>query len=154
MKTLVVFLLLGVSCMIAHEVIGIIINDTEYYLDLTESEVKHGTVKFIPQIRLDPFTYTNFTLDSPFVGVDEIEYVFGYTPETNWCPENYTNPPQLGASYDYEFGSNSCAGSSVSCDAEEVYMEITYNQCSTFWGVSKPTYTISKQKYSLQDLKK
>ncbi len=56
----------------AHDVIGFIINDTPYYLDLTHSNVKHGDVHALPSIRLSPYTYTNFTLSSPMIGIDEI----------------------------------------------------------------------------------
>lgn len=42
-------------------------------MELSTSDVKHGSVVNIPAVRLSPFGYTNFTLSSPFIGVDEIE---------------------------------------------------------------------------------
>ena len=56
----------------AHDVIAFIINDTPYYLDLTYSDVKHGEAHYLPDIRLAPYAYTNFTMSSPMIGVDEI----------------------------------------------------------------------------------
>jgi hypothetical protein len=42
-------------------------------MDLTYSEVKQGSLIYLPAIRLAAFSYTNFSLESPFLGVDEIE---------------------------------------------------------------------------------
>ena len=140
-----VLALVMLSGSLAHDVIGFIINDSPYYLDLTHSDVKHGEAHTLPAIRLAPYTYTNFTLSSPMIGVDEIDYVFGYTPETAWCAD-YPSPSELRASYDYSFGSNSCSGSSQSC-SDGTLLQVTYNQCSTFWGTSRPTYSYQKTSY-------
>jgi hypothetical protein len=140
-----VFVCLALLCVVgisAHDVIGIVINDTPYYMDLTKSELKKGSVIYLPAIRLAPYEYTNFTLQSPFIGDDQIKYLFGYTPEVNWCAD-YTSPSQMSAKYEYSFGSNSCSGSSTTC-TDGFYMVMEYNQCSTFWGTSRPTYSMQK----------
>jgi hypothetical protein len=113
-KALALVLLVAASAIVAHDVFGFVINDTQYYMDLTYSRIRKGTVINLPAIRLAPYSYTNFSLQSPMIGDDEIHYDFGYTPETNWCSD-YTSPRQLTASYDYTFGVNSCSGTSVSC---------------------------------------
>lgn len=111
---LLLLLAVATTAIVAHEVFSFVINDTQYYMDLTYSRIRKGTVVNLPAIRLAPYSYTNFTLVSPMIGDDEIHYDFGYTPETNWCSD-YTSPRQLTASYDYTFGVNSCSGTSVSC---------------------------------------
>uniref|UniRef100_A0A7S4UTJ1 Uncharacterized protein n=1 Tax=Paramoeba aestuarina TaxID=180227 RepID=A0A7S4UTJ1_9EUKA len=130
-----------VAVVTCHDVIGTIINSTPYYMDLTKSEVKHGHTEYLPAIRLDPYAYTNFTMSSNTIGDNHIEYKFAYTPETTWCPEQ-DPPAQEAASYDYDFGSNSCDGTSVHCESNGMWMNISYNECSTFWGTSQPTYEI------------
>ena len=139
MKTLVVFLLLGVSYMIAHDVVGLIINDTEFFYILTENVLSHGKAKHLPATRLAPFARTNFTLEST-VGV--IKYNFGYTPETDWCSE-------VRAGYSYGYGSSGCdcdPGPLCSKDDDDrvVYLSLCPGVCESLWG-GVPRYAIVRR---------
>mmetsp|Transcript_11207 Transcript_11207/g.31450 ORF Transcript_11207/g.31450 Transcript_11207/m.31450 type:complete len:147 (+) Transcript_11207:78-518(+) len=146
MKVSVLVLMLalfGASVVVSHDVIAFIVNDSQYYYDLSTSRVEKGSVNNLPAIRLEPFTYTNFSLTSPFVGIDVIKYTFAYTPETSWCSD-FTDPPALEGYYEYSFGSNTCTGSTIACSDNRT-MELTYNECNGFWGTTQPTYTIAVQ---------
>eukprot|EP01095_Lingulamoeba_sp_RSL-Kostka_P003447 TRINITY_DN14422_c0_g1_i1.p1 TRINITY_DN14422_c0_g1~~TRINITY_DN14422_c0_g1_i1.p1 ORF type:complete len:175 (-),score=28.04 TRINITY_DN14422_c0_g1_i1:154-618(-) len=130
-----------VSFTTAHTCNGIIINDSNYTLNLVSNNVKKGTLNLSPPVQLDPHSQSKFQLTSTFGLSDRIIYTFGYAPDSTWCP---SNPSQyMTGSFSYNYGDISCTSSTITCrNGTYSYLDLSYQNCNGLWSESNPTFTI------------
>ena len=127
----------------SHDVAGVIVNDSPYMYNLTNSVAKQGNFKTKPTQYLPPYGFTSFALSS-YILKEQITYEFTYTSMDKWCADPDASN-SLSGRYEYSFGANSCVGSSLSC-SDSYALKMTYKHCSTSVGTSTPQYSITHEK--------
>jgi len=142
----VVVVVLGeYSCVLGHDVDGVIENKTPLNLHLTQSSSNHGKMTQLPAVLLAPFSFTTFRGTSgTVIAGNQLSYTFGYTPEEVWC-ETIQPPLQLTGEFKYVAGANTCDSDFQPCAASNDNLTLTYSSCSGLVGTSSPTFVIELQ---------